>query len=119
METTDIIRTLCKNKGISVTDLEKELGFGNGSLTKSSTLRSDRLLAIAKYFDVSMEYLMGEPEPNRQQYYYNDETAKIAQELFDNPEQRFLMDASRDSKPENIRLAAEMLKRFKETNPEG
>ena len=62
MITQDIIRKLCKEKGISVTDLEKTLGFGNGSLTKSSAkaIRSDRLLLIAGYFNVSMEYLMGE-----------------------------------------------------------
>lgn len=62
MITQDIIRKLCKEKGISVTDLEKSLGFGNGSLTKSSSnaIRSDRLLLISKYFNVSMEYLLGE-----------------------------------------------------------
>ena len=64
METSDIIRTLCKEKHISVTELEGILGFGNGSLTKKgSFLRSDRLLAVADYFHVSMECLMDRPDP--------------------------------------------------------
>jgi transcriptional regulator with XRE-family HTH domain len=63
MKTTDVIRQLCRLNNISVTDLEVEMGFSNGSLTKNNILRSDRLLALAKRFGVSMEYLMGEPDP--------------------------------------------------------
>lgn len=66
METIDIIRGLCKEKGISITKLEVALGYGNGSISKASTkaMRSDRLKAIADYFDVSMEYLLtGKDEP--------------------------------------------------------
>lgn len=58
MNTSDIIRDLCSKKGISVTELEKELGFSNGSLTKNNYIRSDRLQILSNYFNVSMEYLM-------------------------------------------------------------
>lgn len=58
MNTTDIIRELCAKNGISVTELEKKLGFSNGSLTKNNYLRSDRLKTVADYFNVTMEYLM-------------------------------------------------------------
>ena len=60
MEASEIIRLLCKENHISVTDLESRLGFGNGSLTKGTILRSDRLLIVAQFFGVSMEYLMGQ-----------------------------------------------------------
>lgn len=52
-------------------------------------------------------------------YYVNPETSQIAQKIFDNPDLRILFDAARDAKPENLQLAAEMLRRFKETNPDG
>ena len=68
MEISDVIRELCKEKGISVTDLEKELGFGNGSLTKKGTMRSDRLMTVANYFNVSMEYLLTGKETNEFQH---------------------------------------------------
>lgn len=52
-------------------------------------------------------------------YYLNPETARIAQAVFDSPETRILFDAAKDAKPQDILLAAEMLKRMKETNPDG
>lgn len=52
-------------------------------------------------------------------YYLNKETADIAQEVFDNPDLRILFDAARDAKPENLKLAAEMLRRFKEGSQDG
>lgn len=57
---TDRIKDLCKGRGITIARLEKELGFANGTIasTKSNNMRSDRLMAIANYFGVSMNYLM-------------------------------------------------------------
>lgn len=58
MNTIEIIKTLCKTKGISISALEKDLGYGNGSLSKARVIPSDRVYEIATYFNVSMEYLM-------------------------------------------------------------
>lgn len=52
------IRNLCRFHGTSVTKLEVALGFGNGSITKNSTIRSDRVQKIAEYFEVTPTYLM-------------------------------------------------------------
>lgn len=65
MDTRDKIRHLCELKKISIPNLEIELGFSNGSLSKRGFLRSDRLKAIADYFGVTMDYLMGRPEKDR------------------------------------------------------
>ena len=73
METIDIIRGLCKEKGISITKLEVALGYGNGSISKASTkaMRSDRLKAIADYFDVSMDFIFGRTDkPQGKNYKY-------------------------------------------------
>lgn len=59
MEVLDIIKQLCKEKDISVSQLENELDFGNGSIAKSKgNMSADRMYQIAKYFKVPMEYLM-------------------------------------------------------------
>ena len=58
MNTIDVIKSLCKEKGISISVLEKKLGYGNGSLAKAKVIPSDRIYEIAAYFNVSMEYLM-------------------------------------------------------------
>lgn len=114
-ETREIIRELCRKNGISVTNLEIELGFGNGSLTKRNTIRSDRLYRVARYFSVPVEYLITGEMPN---YYTNTDTERIAQKVFDDPNLRILFDAAEDSRPEDLQMAADMLRRFKETNPD-
>lgn len=74
-------------------------------------LRADKLKRIAAVLDVSIENLMGE-----EGYYVSPETAQIAQELFENRDLRLLFDAARDAKPEDLQMAAELIKRMKGTN---
>lgn len=63
---------------------------------------------------------MGDVEKNEQQeYYYNAETAKVAQAIFDDSDLHALFDAARDSKPEDLKMAADLLKRLKGTNIDG
>lgn len=58
MTTLEIIKNLCETRGISVSALERELGFSNGSIAKVKVLPSDRLYSISKFFGVTMEYLI-------------------------------------------------------------
>lgn len=58
MTTLEIIKDLCKKEGIKISTLEKEMGYGNGSLSKANKIPSDRILDLSKRFNVSMEYLM-------------------------------------------------------------
>ena len=46
-------------------------------------------------------------------YYLNPETARVAQELFENPKMRILFDAARDADQEDLQMAADMLYRLK------
>lgn len=114
MEILDRIKELCREKGITVTELEKELGFGNGSLAKSSTIKSDRLQAMARYFNVSIDYLV-----NGESYYLNEDTAQLAEELATRPTLKVLFDASRDVSDESLMTVAMLLEQLKKTNPEG
>lgn len=59
MEVLDIIKQLCKEKNITISQLEQALDYGNGSIAKSKgNMSADRMFKIAQYFNVSMEYLM-------------------------------------------------------------
>lgn len=80
--------------------------------------RIDKIQSICNWLGVEKADLL-DAEEKEDKYYINRETAAIAQEVYDNPDLRLLFDAARDVSPDNIRLAAEMLKRFKETNPDG
>ena len=52
-------------------------------------------------------------------YYTEPDTAKSAQDAFDDPDLRMLFDAARGAKSEDIKMAADLLRRLKETNPDG
>lgn len=79
--------------------------------------RMDKIDAICSILHINRSDLIEDkPVASERQYYLNDETAAMAQELFENPDTRMLFDAARGARPEDLRMAAEMLKRFKETN---
>ena len=106
------IESLRKERKISQGNLEKELGFSNGSISKwkTSMPKPERLQKIADYFGVSVDYLMtGKEKEGGEKYYINDETASIAQEIFDNKELRLLFDAAKDAQPEDLQTVHQML----------
>lgn len=72
MTTFEIIKALCEKEGTSIAALEKELGYGNGYLSRAKSLSSDRVYEISRRFKVPMEYIMtGEVER------VNEETQKL------------------------------------------
>lgn len=52
-------------------------------------------------------------------YYYDEETQEVADALHKDKDLRVLFDAARDSRPEDLQMAADLLRRLKETNPNG
>ena len=106
------IESLRKERKISQGNLEKELGFSNGSISKwkTSMPKPERLQKIADYFGVTVDYLMtGNESDGKERYYTNDETASIAQEIFDNKELRLLFDAAKDAQPDDLQTVHQML----------
>lgn len=55
------IRSLAERKGVSISQVERDLGFSPSSLRKISINKpsADKIIALAKYFDVSTDYLYG------------------------------------------------------------
>lgn len=56
------IKGLCEKKGITINKLESEIGMGQYSITRWKTSSSptvDKLLRVAQYFGVSLDYLTG------------------------------------------------------------
>lgn len=54
------IKELCKKNNISMNQLEKELGFGVGYISKlgNTTPNTKKIQLIADYFKVTVDYLM-------------------------------------------------------------
>ena len=79
--------------------------------TKEPTLKTLRLLA--KALDCTIDDLQtgGTVEP----YYLNQETADIAQDIYENPNLRILFDESKNLYPEDIQAVVEIAKRIQAT----
>ena len=62
METVkERIQKLCKKEGITVQQLEKQLGFSNGTVSKWDKYnpRMDKIQAVADFFGISAGYITG------------------------------------------------------------
>lgn len=108
MTTVERILEICHEKRIPISKLERDCGFANGYVKqlKKGTMPNDRLAKVADYLGVTIEYLTtGET----QGYYYDPETARIAQEIYQSPELHMLFDATRDAKPEDLKTFYEMI----------
>lgn len=107
----DRIEELRKKSGLSQGKLEKQLGFSNGSISKwkTSTPNPERLQKLATFFGVSVDYLLTGEEKEQENYYLNEETSQIAQDIFENKELRLLFDSARDAEPEDLQAVHNML----------
>lgn len=100
MATYDRIAELCKRRGISITALENELGFGRGSigkLKKGITMSSERLNKIAERLATTSDYLLNgdDMSDEERQYYLNLAAANEAQQMYDDHRIRGLNHISR------------------------
>lgn len=95
---------ISKDTGVTQTTLSN---WKNGKSTPSTA----NMQKIADYFNVSIDYLMtGEEKEGSEKYYLNDETAEIAQEIFENKNLRMLFDVSRKASPERLKAYYNMIK---------
>ena len=122
MTTYDRINELCKERGISITALEEELGFGRGSigkLKKGTTMSSARLQKIADRLGTTSDYLLNgtvQTSEHLSAYYEDQRAYELAKKIFENQRLRMLFDAAEDVDPEDLELVINMVKRFKRTN---
>lgn len=114
----EIFSKLLQLKGVTPYKVSKETGVSQSTLSDwkrgLSTPKQDKLQKIADYFNVSLEYLMtGKEKDNEDRYYLNDETAEMAQKLFENKNLRVLFDAAVDATPEDLETTYNMLMALK------
>ena len=95
----EIYQKLLDSRNLKNADISRATGISNMTLSDwkrgKSTPKQDKLQKIADYFGVSIEYLMTGKEPtidsSTQGYYIDEETAKTAQEIYNND--KILFDA--------------------------
>lgn len=113
-----------KNKITGVT-LAKYMGVSSATVSDwmhgKKMPRVDKLKSLANYFRINMSDLTDDADEKSRQdnYYTNPETAKVAQAIFDDSDLHALFDAAQDSRPEDLKMAADLLRRLKSTNRDG
>ena len=118
-EFRNIFKELRKAAGLSQTEMAKRLGISRSTVGMYETGQREpdfeTLEMIADFFNVDVDYLIGRTNkttvlPNSVGgYYLSEETAQMAQELFESKEMRILFSAARDARPEDLKTAADVL----------
>lgn len=107
------IQRFLDEKQISRQELSEKLNIKYSTLTDwingNTYPRIDSIEKLANFFGVSKSELVEE----KQVYFYDPESARVAQELLNNPDLKMLFDAARDISPEDLKLMAEMAMRMK------
>ena len=135
-----IFERLLQERGVTVADVCRATGIRQSTLSnwkkRNNKLSAKNAELVADYFGVSVDYLMGRiisyqatvPAEELEEYikpfeslgyYFDEKTMILAQEVFDNKYLQALLDAARGCKPEDLKMARDLLKRLKETNPDG
>lgn len=100
------------SRGIKDADVVRATGITKSTFSdwKSgrSTPKQDKMQKIADYFGVTVDYLMTGEE--KEGYYLNEETAKLAQEMFEDEDMRSLFDMKRNMPPERFKAHMEFMK---------
>ena len=111
-----IIRRRRIELGLSQEELAERCGFkSKSSINKMEAgvqgLPQSKIIAVAKALETTPGYILGWEgvEENQQQEYYTDEvTAQIAEDMATNPNLRMLYDVQRDMDPEDLQAMYSM-----------
>lgn len=111
----DIFEKLCNEKGVTPYRVCKETGLTTSTISNWKagryTPKQDKMQKIADYFGVSIDYLVsGEEKEETNGYYLNEETARLAQEMFEDEDMRSLFDMKRNMPPERFKTHIEFMK---------
>ncbi len=114
------IKKLRETHNLSQKDMAKIAGVSDKAISSWETgEREPRMGAIQKmadHFGIKKSDIIEDAPNGTEPYYLNPETARIAQEIYDNPGKRALFDAVKDASPEDLKAVATMIKHF--TNEE-
>lgn len=109
----EIFEQLLQKFNVTPYKISKETGVTQTTLSNwkngKSTPSTANMQKIADYFKVSIDYLMtGDEKEGGEKYYLNDETAEMAQKIFENKELRALFDVQSDMQPEDLKALHDM-----------
>lgn len=120
---TNIVRLL-DQKNRTQQELAEYVGVTQAAVSSwcsgQKTPRMNKIDKICEFLGVPRSAILGTGTVTPGSHHHTDpETEQIAQTIYDDPDLHALFDAAKGSKPDNLKLAAEMLRRMKDTNNDG
>jgi len=116
----DIYIDLCKQRGVSPSKAAEEMGFHRSSVTNwktnGYTPRKEILVKIAEYFDVSVDYLLG--EENKKSSTDNDEVWELREMLHKRPEMKTLFRLGKKATKEQLEQTIKIIEALNPENKE-
>ena len=110
------LRYYLEKRGLTQLDLAIKLDVSRQSVSSwvngIKIPRMDKVDQMCKILHCTRDNLITEGD-DEEGYYTNPETAKIAQEIFDDENLRTLFHVARNASPEQLKLAKEMLEMMK------
>jgi transcriptional regulator with XRE-family HTH domain len=120
----NIFKRLRNSCGLTQAEMAEKIGISRSTIgmyeTGAREPDFETLEKIADFFKVDIDYLLGRTDKTTilpetvGQYYLNEETREIAQEVFENPELRSLFHVARDIPPERLKAHIEFMKNLKD-----
>lgn len=106
------IKKACSERGISINKLETELRLPRSSVSKynKNSPSIDKVQKIADFLEFPLEYLTTGEKEDSPVYYTNEETAKLAQEMFEDEDMRSLFHMKRTMPLDRFKAHMEFMK---------
>ncbi len=116
----EIFSKLLQSNNETPYKVSKDTGVSQSTLSDwklgKITPKSDTLKKLADHFGVSVDYLMtGKENEGEEAYYLNDETARIAQRIYEDKDMRTLFDMSSKMTPDRLKAHIEFMKKLQES----
>lgn len=111
----EVFARLLEQRNLKAADVCKGTGLPSSLFSEwkrgKSTPKADKMKKIADFFEISVEYLMtGEEKKDSANYYLNDKTARLAQEMYEDEDMRSLFDMKRNMPPERFQAHMDFMK---------
>lgn len=119
----EIYCKLRDERGLKDADVVRETKITKSTFSDWKSGRSnpkqEKLQKIADFFGVTVDYLMTGESPVEDEYYTNPETARMAQEMFEDPDMRSLFDMKRNMEPDKFKAHVNFMRElYRKEHPE-